>query len=156
MRYLKKFEAQRTTPAQMLSLPDSIMQNLKDICLELTDSGKFEIYFNSGPIKIGGDESYKNYIHITKVFFNKNGEVSYEDAVKFTLSEISDVFLRLKDYLYNSFFDIELSPAYYWEFTKKYKPSDCRMSGAALLVKSTDEINKFIDLPINSVTIYYK
>lgn len=92
MKYLKSFfEA-----IDMKDLPEDIKQNLKDICLELTDNG-FEIYLTHLEIKgniksVYGFEGYCVVLRISK----KNSLGYYENI---NTEEVREIIGRVKDYM---------------------------------------------------------
>lgn len=70
---------------------DEICSNLKDICTDITDEGKFDVFFLKG-IRYGG--YFQMMIHL------KN----HLDYDGFHLSEVVDVLDRIRDYLGDSRF----------------------------------------------------
>lgn len=84
MRYLNKFESFFQTKL----LPEGVdADDLRDICLDITDYGKFHASVNT--IYTGGVQKHYVLISLSDV----------RDYDGFTFGEVKDVLLRLKDFL---------------------------------------------------------
>jgi hypothetical protein len=86
MKWLKTYESHH-------KLSDDIIQNLKDICLELTDQG-FGIAINSDlPKSLLSSPPFSNKINLTILKSSSNGNK------EFLYKEISEVVERISDFM---------------------------------------------------------
>lgn len=84
MKHLSKFESFFQTKL----LPSGVdADDLRDICLDITDYGRFEASVNS---------IYTNGAHKNYVFIHLSDPRDYDG---FTISEVKDVVIRLKEFL---------------------------------------------------------
>jgi hypothetical protein len=93
MKYLKRFNESTETKV----LDQSIIDDCKDILLELEDAGfktNINSYFNSGKVR----QAWSNAIGLGKKH-NKNWIQFYFSREEFDYSDIEDVVERLKSYL---------------------------------------------------------
>ncbi len=80
MNHLKTYKA-------FESLSEDLISNVRDICLEIEDDGRFKCSVNTKDIK--GISKHYVLIYLSDI----------RDYDGFTFGEVKDVILRLKDYL---------------------------------------------------------
>lgn len=82
-------------PISPFTLPDGVVKDLKDICLELTDVG-FKIYIYDKSV------SYFNTPHMVMTYHSSSNQ--------FNLSEVQDVVNRISDYMDEKGYFINYTP----------------------------------------------
>lgn len=114
MRYLKTYEAQKN---RFELLPDNVIQELKDICLELTDVG-YRVAFN----ELSEGNNGVDLVTCILILIPPCKEVGRKRQIRQIIKEVIE---RIEDYMNSIGYNIIIGPNqklkthYFIYFTKK-------------------------------------